>query len=67
MYVVDRIEGNYVVLEHDGKILEIEKEKLPEVQEKDILYFIDNSFVKDNNKTNKIKNDIRNRFNKLKG
>ena len=67
MYVVDRIEGNYVILEHDGSILEIEKDKLPKVNENDILYLKNGKYIKDIEKTNEIKKEIRNRFNKLKG
>ena len=67
MYVVDRIEGNYVILEHDGSILEIEKDKLPNVKENDILYLKNGEYVKRIEKTNEIKKEIRNRFNKLKG
>lgn len=67
MYVVDRIEGNYVILEHDGSILEIEKDKLPNVKENDILYLKNGKYIKDIEKTNEIKKEIRNRFNKLKG
>jgi len=67
MYVVDRIEGNYVILECDGKILEIEKDKLPNVKENDILVLENGIFIKNIEKTNKVKKDIRDRFNRLKG
>ena len=66
MYIVDRIEGNYVILECNGKIFEIEKDKLPDVKEKDILYFENGNYIKDREKTEMIKKDVRNRFNKLK-
>ena len=67
MYIVDRIEDNYVILECDGKIFEVEKSKIPNVNEKDILYLNNGKYTKDIEKTEKIKKDIRNRFNKLKG
>lgn len=67
MYVVDRIEDNFVLLEHNGSILEIEKDKLPNVLEKDILYLKNGEYIKDIKKTEKIKKNVRNRFNKLKG
>ena len=67
MYIVDRIEGNYVILECDGKLIEIKKDKLPNVLEKDVLYLEDGKYIKDEEKTEKIKKDIRNRFNRLKG
>lgn len=67
MYIVDRIEGNYIILEYDGKILEIEKDKLPKVNENDILYLENGKFVKSIEKTKEVKKDIRDRFNRLKG
>ena len=67
MYIVDRIEGNFVILEFGDKIIEVEKEKLPDVKEKDVLYLDNGKYIKDEEKTEKIKKDIRNRFNRLKG
>lgn len=67
MFIVDRIEGNFAILECNGKIIEVEKDKLPNVSEQDILYFEDGKYIKDEEKTEKIKNDVRNRFNRLKG
>lgn len=38
MYHIDRIEGNYALLEHDGEILNMLLSELPEgVQEGDVL------------------------------
>ena len=54
MYIVDRIEDNFVILEYNGKFLEIEKNNLMNVEEKDILYFVNNKFVKDNKMTERI-------------
>ena len=68
MYIVDRIEGNYVILESsEGKIIEVLKDELPSVLENDVLYFKDNKYFKDDKKRDKIKEDIKARFNKLRG
>ena len=66
MFVVDRVEDNYVILEHNKKFIEVEKDKLPDVKEHDVLYFVNNKYIKDNKKRERIKRDIRDRFNKLK-
>jgi len=67
MYIVDRIEGKFVILEYNGSFIEIEKNKLPDVSENDILYFKDNEYIKHDEKRDKIKRDIRSRFERLKG
>ena len=67
MYIVDRIEDNFVILEYDGKIIEVEKCKLPDVKENDILYLQNGCYVIDIEKTENSKENIRSRFNRLKG
>ena len=67
MYIVDRIEGNFVILEFGDKIIEVEKEKLLDVKEKDVLYLDNGKYIKDIEKCENIKKDVRNRFNRLKG
>ena len=68
MFIVDRIEGNYVILENsEGKIIEVLKDELPDLHENDVLYFKDNKYIKDDKKRDKIKEDIKVRFNKLRG
>ena len=66
MYIVDRVEENYVILEHTGKIIELKKNKLPNVLENDILYLKNGSYIKDNNKTIEVKKNTKERFNRLK-
>lgn len=69
MYTVDRIEGNIVILENrnNNKIIEVELNKLPKsIKEGDILTRSNNEYIIEKNKTNSTKNNIRNRFNKLK-
>lgn len=69
MYTVDRIENDYVVLENrnnldmiDVKITEFNYD----VSEGDIVLYKDGKYIKDEEETNRIKNNIRSRFNKLK-
>ena len=69
MYTVDRIEDNIVILEDRStlKKLEIEKNKLPKnIKEKDIISLKNNKYIIKTKETKKIKQDIKNRFNKLK-
>lgn len=69
MYTVDRIEENIVILENrtNNKIIEVELNKLPEnIKEGDILTISNNTYIIEENKTKEIKNNIRDRFNKLK-
>jgi len=67
MYIVDRIEGNFVILECNGELIEVKKDKLPNVLEKDILYLENGIYKKDIDKIEKNTKDIRSRFNRLKG
>lgn len=69
MYTVDRIENDYVVLENrnnldmiDVKITEFNYD----VSEGDIVLYKDGKYIKDEEETNRIKNNIRSRFDKLK-
>ena len=69
MYTVDRIEENIVILESrtNNKIIEVELNKLPEnIKEGDIITISNNSYIIEENKTKEIKNNIRDRFNKVK-
>ena len=69
MYIVDRIEENLVILESINKkrTEEIEIDKFPEnIKEGDIIDYIDNKYIINEQKTLETKNNIRNRFNRLK-
>lgn len=69
MYTVDRIEENIVILENRNinEMIEIEKDKLPQnIKEGDIIESIDNKYKINTKKTIITKNNIRDRFNKLK-
>lgn len=69
MYTVDRIEDNIVVLENrkSGKIEDLEKELFPSnIKEGDIVFLENGKYVIDEAKTREVKNNIRDRFNKLK-
>ena len=69
MYTVDRIEENIVILEsrNNNKMIEVELIKLPEnIKEGDIITLSNNEYILEEKKTNSKKNNIRNRFNKLK-
>ncbi|HHV27783.1 DUF3006 domain-containing protein [Anaerosalibacter bizertensis] len=65
--IVDRIEGDYVVLEIGEEIKNIEKEKFPEdVREGDIVEFRENKYIILREKTEKRKKTMEELFNKLK-
>ena len=69
MYIVDRIEENLVILESRTirRMEEIEIYKFPKnIKEGDIVDYIDNKYVINKEKTIETKNNIRNRFNRLK-
>ena len=69
MYVIDRIEKNIVILENrtNNEMTEINIDKLPKnIKEGDIITLSNNEYVKEIEKTKLIKNNIRNRFNRLK-
>lgn len=69
MYTVDRIENDYVVLE-DRNNLDMIDVKITEfnyaVSEGDIVLYKDGKYIKDEEETNRIKSNIRSRFDKLK-
>lgn len=69
MYTVDRIEENIVILESrkDNKMIEVNINELPEyIKEGDIITISNNKYRIEENNTKEIKNNIRNKFNKLK-
>lgn len=69
MYTVDRIENDYVVLE-DRNNLDMIDVKITEfnyaVSEGDIVLYRNGKYIKDEEETNRIKSNIRSRFDKLK-
>ena len=69
MYVVDRIEENIVILENkeNKKIMEINKDEFPQnIKEGDIIEIINNEYKINKKETEIKKNNIKDRFNKLK-
>ncbi|MCR2042510.1 DUF3006 domain-containing protein [Anaerosalibacter massiliensis] len=65
--IVDRIEGNYVILEINGEIQSIKKEKFPEeIKEGDIVKFKENKFIILKEETEKRRKSIEELFNDLK-
>ncbi len=68
MYTVEIIIDNIVRLEDrkTNKIIEINKNILPNnVKEQDIIDLIDNEYIINKKETKRIKENIKNRFNKL--
>lgn len=68
MYTVENIIDNIVRLEDrkTNKIIEINKNLLPNnVKEQDIIDLIDNEYIINKKETKRIKENIKNRFNKL--
>lgn len=68
MYTVENIIDNIVRLEDrkTNKIIEINKNILPNnVKEQDIIDLIDNEYIINKKETKRIKENIKNRFNKL--
>lgn len=68
-YAVDRIEGDYAVLEdlETGEIFNIELTKLPNVRETDVLVFENGEYkIDENAKEERIKT-IRDKMNSLRG
>ena len=68
-YAVDRIEGDYAVLEdlETGEIINIELTKLPNVRETDVLVFENGEYkIDENAKEERIKT-IRDKMNSLRG
>lgn len=65
--IVDRIEGDYVVLEIGEEIKNIEKKKFPEeIKEGDIVEFRENKFIILREKTESRKKYMEELFNELK-
>lgn len=60
IYIVDRIEGDYIVLEdNNGNIININKNNFSEdINEGDVLIKINDKYVLDKNKTNNRKDNI---------
>ena len=60
IYIVDRIEENYIVLEDNkGNIININKDEISEnINESDVLIKIDNKYTVDKDKTNFRKENI---------
>ena len=67
MYTVEKIEENIIVLENRNtkELIEIEKERINDVKEKDIVLLKNGEYLIDKKETERIKKDIRNRFNRL--
>ena len=69
MYSVDRIEEDIVVLENRNtkEIINVDKNILPNnLKEGTILDYINGKYIINEEYTNKIKKDIRNKFDRLK-
>lgn len=63
MIIVDRFEGNYAVIEIDGKIFNVEKSKVSkEVKEGDILKLVDEMYYKDKKATENRTKKIEDKF-----
>lgn len=60
IYIVDRIEGDYIVLEdNNSNIININKNNFTEdINEGDVLIKINDKYVLDKNKTNNRKDNI---------
>lgn len=69
MYTVDRIEDDIVILENrnNNTIIEVDIQEFDfDINEGDILDYIDNKYIKNIEKTENKKKDIRSRFDRLK-
>jgi hypothetical protein len=69
MYTVDRIEDSIIILENRDNSIMLEVNKCEfdiDIKEGDILDYIDNKYIKNIEKTENKKKDIRSKFNKLK-
>jgi len=65
--VVDRIEGEYVILEVEGEVLDIKKVLMPEeIKEGDIVELVDGNYVILSDETARRKKTIEDLFNELK-
>lgn len=69
MYTVDRIEDDIVILENRNNniMIEVDIQEFDfDINEGDILDYIDNKYIKNIEKTENKKKDIRSRFDRLK-
>lgn len=69
MYTVDRIEDDIVILENrnNNTMIEVDIQEFDfDINEGDILDYIDNKYIKNIEKTENKKKDIRSRFDRLK-
>lgn len=68
-YIVDRIEGDIAVLEDlsTKKIKNVSIEKLPKVKEGDALKYENKEYTLDNETKSKREEDIKAKFERLKG
>ena len=67
MYIVDRIEEDIVVLEYEGRIIELDKGVLPDgIKDGDVLINNGEEYIIDIMKTKDKKDNIRNMFDRLK-
>ena len=68
-YVVDRIEGDIVVLQDlsTKKMKNVEKDLLPKVKEGDALKYENKEYTFDEETKNKREEDIKAKFERLKG
>lgn len=65
--IVDRIEGEYVVLEVNGEMIDIERNLFPKgIKEGDIVELVDNEYVILGDETAMRKEAIENLFDDLK-
>lgn len=66
MIILDRFEGEYVIIEIDGEIVNIEKHLVHEgVKEGDVLVLRDGLYYTDQEETEKRREYIKNRFKDL--
>ena len=68
-YAVDRIENDIVILQdiETGKIIEVNKRKIKcKVNDRDILIYKDNKYIKDDNEKEKRLKALQEKFNKVK-
>ena len=69
MYTVDRIEDDIVILENrnNNTMIEVDIQEFDfDINDGDIIDYIDNKYVKNKEKTENKKRDIRSRFDRLK-
>ncbi|AKL94602.1 hypothetical protein CACET_c11370 [Clostridium aceticum] len=63
MMILDRFEGDYGVIEIDGKMLDVKKEFIDsKVKEGDVLLLKEGIYYRDDKATKKRKKEIKDRF-----